>query len=176
MAKRKVLRVGQSKAVDHPMGGVFHIFPLMTDELLEYQDSLKEAGLEIRGEGDDAHVVETKTHSLREDFGELVAFVQKRIERVSDFVDADTDEPIESTPEFIERRLWERFEQDSDPAPVVDVDGDDEEGIEAAEGDAALKAPKTPKPAKPRTVLTATWALNEAIKLGIARKGDEVKN
>jgi hypothetical protein len=173
MAKRKVLRVGQSKAVDHPMGGVFHIFPLMTDELLEYQDSLKEAGLEIEGEGDEAHVVETKAHSLRADFGELVAFVQKRIERVSDFVDADTDEPIESTPAFIERRLWERFEQDPDPAPATDADAEAEEDAEAEAGGTAPKAPKAPKP---RTVLTATWALNEAIKLGIARKGDEVKN
>lgn len=104
MARHGMVRGGKASRIEHPEGGVFFIRPLPTKELLRYRESLKDKGVDVKG--DESTGVEVAVRSDVDTSQELIDFVKGYVESVSDFVDDATQEEIPSTPEFIDEVLW----------------------------------------------------------------------
>lgn len=160
MKERKFLSRDQAVAVEHPMGGVFYLRPLSTKVLLRYREEIEKKGVAIEGDGD---AMKVSVRSDVDDFQALVDFVSTRVERVTGFRDAVTNALLESTPDLIDALLWELFdvEEEAPAEASIALTGDEQRALVVT---------------KKKTQLTASWCLNEQVKLGKASREDEAKN
>jgi hypothetical protein len=123
---------------DHPDGGTFHLFPFDIGKALDYED--------LKGSWEELKTKETQKYR------ELVTFARANVvESISNFIDDDTDEPLESSDENICALLAEISER------MVDV---------------VVDGVTTQQPANEPGFV---WAINESGKL-LAKKEGEQKN
>lgn len=115
--KRQFVQRDRSQGVEHPAGGVFHIRPLLTRELLRYREDLERRGIVV--DGDEVSGVEVKVRSDLKEFEDLIEFVGRRVERVSEIVDATTGEELPSTAQLVEDLLWQIWENEDGKRELV---------------------------------------------------------